>query len=38
MDGKIRRILNGVVIVVVVVWLLQAFGLIGAIGDLRINR
>ncbi len=27
MDGKIKGILNGVVIIVVILWLLRAFGL-----------
>jgi hypothetical protein len=38
MDGKIKRILNAVVIIVVVVWLLQAFGLIGSLDNIRINH
>ena len=33
MDGKIKRILNGVV----VIWLLQAFGLIGSLQNIRIR-
>jgi undecaprenyl pyrophosphate phosphatase UppP len=32
MDGKIKSILNVIIIIAVVVWLLQAFGLIGGIG------
>ncbi|MDP3906535.1 Thivi_2564 family membrane protein [Novosphingobium sp.] len=33
MDGKIKNILNGVVIIVVVLWLLQVFGVIGALSS-----
>ena len=35
MDGKIKRILNGVVVIVVVIWLLQAFGLSGSLQNIR---
>lgn len=35
MDGKIKNILNIVIVIAVVVWLLQAFGVIGSIGNLR---
>ncbi len=38
MDGKIKRILNAVVVIVVVIWLLQAFGLIGSLDSIRINH
>jgi len=37
MDGKIKSILNGVVVVVVVIWLLQAFGLLGPLGNIHIR-
>jgi hypothetical protein len=37
MDGKIRRILNAVVVIVVVIWLLQAFGLLGAINGIHVG-
>ncbi|MEQ1694235.1 MAG: Thivi_2564 family membrane protein [Hyphomicrobiaceae bacterium] len=37
MDGKIKSILNGVVIVVVVIWLLQAFGLLGSLNNIKIR-
>ena len=37
MDGKIKRILNGVVVIVVVIWLLQAFGLIGSLQNIHIR-
>ncbi|WP_200957981.1 Thivi_2564 family membrane protein [Sphingomonas sp. Root710] len=32
MDGKIKSILNAVVVIVVILWLLQAFGLLSGIG------
>jgi hypothetical protein len=38
MDGKIKSILNGVVVIVVVLWLLQVFGLIGAISSFQIGK
>jgi hypothetical protein len=37
MDGKIRSILNMVVVVVVVVWLLQTFGIIGSLRAFQIR-
>jgi hypothetical protein len=37
MDGKIKKILNVVVIIVVVIWLLQAFGILGNINGIRIR-
>jgi hypothetical protein len=37
MDGKIKSILNAVVVIVVVIWLLQAFGLIGSLGNIGIK-
>lgn len=37
MDGKIKRILNVVVAIVVVIWLLQAFGLLGSLQNIRIR-
>jgi hypothetical protein len=38
MDGKIKSILNAVVVIAVVIWLLQVFGLIGPIQDLRVGH
>ena len=38
MDGKIKGIHNAVVVIVVVLWLLQAFGLIGDIAGIRIGH
>jgi len=37
MDGKIRQILNAVVVVVVVVWLLQVFGVMGPLSRIRVS-
>ncbi|MBV9549696.1 MAG: hypothetical protein JO256_08510 [Alphaproteobacteria bacterium] len=36
MQSTIKGILNAVVVIVVVLWLLQAFGLIGDIAGIRI--
>jgi uncharacterized membrane protein YhdT len=38
MDGKIKKILNVVVVVCVVVWLLFAFGVLNNTGDIRVPR
>jgi hypothetical protein len=32
MDGKIKSILNVVVVIAVVIWLLRSFGVLGALG------
>ena len=37
MDRKIKNILNAVVVIVVVIWLLQVFGLIGSISGVRVK-
>ena len=37
MDGKIKSILNAVVVIAVVIWLLQAFGILGSLGGMRIS-
>ncbi len=37
MDGKTKRILNVVVVIVVVIWLLQAFGILGSLRNIRIG-
>ena len=37
MDGKIKQILNLVVVIAVVIWLLQAFGVIGSLNSVRIG-
>ncbi|HEY1633040.1 MAG TPA: Thivi_2564 family membrane protein [Rhizomicrobium sp.] len=38
MDGKIKQILNIVVVIAVVLWLLQAFGLLGDLGAIHVGR
>ena len=38
MDGKIKKILNVVVVICVVVWLLNVFGVIGHSGDIRVPQ
>jgi hypothetical protein len=38
MQSTIKAILNAVVIIVVVIWLLSIFGLIGPISQFRIGR
>lgn len=38
MDGKIKKILNVVVVICVVVWLLSVFGVIGHAGDIRVPQ
>jgi len=38
MDGKIKKILNIVVVICVVVWLLFAFGILNHAGDIRVPR
>jgi hypothetical protein len=34
MDGTIKTIIRGIIIVAVIIWLLQAFGLIGPVNHL----
>lgn len=36
MDRKIKNILNAVVVIVVVIWLLQAFGVWSSMKNLRV--
>jgi hypothetical protein len=38
MDGKIKQILNIVVVIAVILWLLQVFGLLGDIGAIHVGR
>ena len=38
MDGKIKKILNIVVVICVVVWLLYAFGILHRAGDIRVPQ
>jgi hypothetical protein len=37
MDGKIKSILNAVVVIAVVIWLLQAFGVIGSLNTIHVR-
>ena len=38
MAGSIKSILNAVVIIVVVLWLLSVFGLIGELSNIKIGK
>ena len=38
MAGSIKSILNAVVIIVVVLWLLSVFGLIGELSTIRVGK
>jgi hypothetical protein len=38
MDSKIKSILNVVVVICVVIWLLQVFGVLGSLNGIRIGR
>jgi len=38
MDGKIKKILNAVVVICVVIWLLYAFGVLGRGGDISVPQ
>ena len=37
MQATIKRILNAVVVIAVVIWLLQAFGLLGELSRIRVG-
>jgi hypothetical protein len=37
MDSKIKTILNVVVVIVVILWLLQGFGVIGSLRGIRVE-
>lgn len=37
MDARIKNILNIAVVILVILWLIQAFGLLGPLGDIRIR-
>ena len=37
-DGKIKKILNVVVVICVVMWLLFAFGILNHSGDIRVPQ
>jgi hypothetical protein len=38
MDRKIKKILNGVVVIAVVIWLLNVLGLMESIRGIRVGR
>ena len=38
MDGKIKAILNVVVVIVVILWLLSVFGVIGSLSTIRVGK
>jgi hypothetical protein len=38
MQGTIKSILNAVVVIVLVIWLLQAFGVLGELNRVRIGE
>jgi hypothetical protein len=38
MDRQIRNILNGVVVVVVIIWLLNVFGILNSIRGIHVGR
>lgn len=38
MDGKIKKLLNVVVILLLIVWLLQAFGVIDKLDHVRVRH
>lgn len=38
MDGKIKQILNIVVVICVIIWLLYAFGVMGSVGGVRVPQ
>ena len=38
MDGKIKKILNVVVVICVIVWLLYAFGILDRASDIRVPQ
>ena len=37
MDGKIKSILNAVVVIAVVIWLLKVAGLLGSLSNYRVG-
>jgi 1-acyl-sn-glycerol-3-phosphate acyltransferase len=38
MQGQIKRILNGVVVIVVLLWLLKLFGIFDYVSQFRVGR
>ena len=37
MDGKIKQVLNVLVLIVVCIWLVQSFGILGDVNGIRIR-
>ena len=37
MDGKIKSIRNAVVVIAVIIWLLQAFGVLGSLNTIQVK-
>ena len=38
MDGKIKSMLNAVVVIAVVIWLLQVFGVLGSLSGIHVGN
>jgi len=38
MDSKIKSILNGLIVIVVLIWLLQVFGIMGNLSAIRVGK
>ena len=38
MDGKIKTLLNGVIVIALVLWLFRVFGVIEQLGSIRVGR
>jgi hypothetical protein len=38
MDGKIKSILNAVIVIAIVLWLLQVFGLLSTLNNIHIGH
>jgi hypothetical protein len=38
MDGKIKKILNVAVVIIVILWLLSASGVLGSLSNIRIGK
>lgn len=37
MEARVKSILNAVVIICLILWLLQAFGVLGSLGNIRVG-
>jgi hypothetical protein len=37
MDSKVKSILNVVVVICLIIWLLQAFGILGGLSNVRVG-